>query len=241
MNPPRWIHSRLSPDFGRILADSHPIILTLIIATHQGGETLSDSKHSKNVAIFGCSPRACGNTDQAASMIKAAAAETGAQGGLYILRHYDIHHCLACYRCEHDPRRRCYLSDSDQTDQLFEPLLSADLFFFTVPIFFYHVPSHFKAFIDRSQSYYLRSLAGDPAMAALPRRTAHPVLIAGRPAGDRLFEGTLLTMKYFLQPFNIELAPPLLLRGVDTAEALASDTEASGQVWEYARSALSEI
>jgi hypothetical protein len=116
--------------------------------------------------------------------------------------------------------------DTDQAEELFAPLLAAPVVLFAAPIYFYHLPAQFKGLIDRSQRYYALREKGDPRVAALPRRPAHVVLAAGRPTGEKLFEGSLLTLKYFLHSFNRSLDGTLLFRGKDRPGDLAADPAA---------------
>lgn len=175
-------------------------------------------------AAFSCSPRPGGNSDRAVSLFSLGVEQAGgAPPVVHHLRRYSVNPCIACYRCAHDANRRCFLQAGDQSAPLFETLLSAPYVFIAAPIYFYHVPAHFKAWIDRSQSYWLRVCDGDEQMSSLPRRKAYVSLIAGRRAGEKMFEGSLLTIKYFLKTFNFEMQEPVTLRGLDAAGALAGD------------------
>lgn len=191
-----------------------------------------------DIALYSCSPRPHGNSDKAAGLMAKTLKAEGAAASIHYLRQFNILPCQGCNRCEHDPHGRCFLSSEDQSGQAFAPLLEAKTVLFASPIYFYHLPAVFKGFVDRSQSFYNRWLKGNDEMRGLPKRRGHVVLIAGRDQGERLFEGSLLTLRYFLRSFNIELAEPLLLRGLDHADDLAQDEEACLKVREYARQAL---
>ncbi len=192
-------------------------------------------------ALFSCSPRPGGNSDQAALLFAQGLHEVGGSGQTVVLRRHTVHPCVGCHRCEHDPDRACFLASMDQSGRLFQLLQSAPLVFFASPIYFYHLPAIFKMFIDRGQSYFLRYQDKDKRLLALPRRKAHVCLVAGRKRGEHLFEGSLLTLRYFLAPFNLELAEPLLLRGLDLPNDLANDPAAGAAVLEYGRAAWREL
>ncbi|MBG0777270.1 MAG: flavodoxin family protein [Desulfovibrionaceae bacterium] len=187
-------------------------------------------------AVFACSPRAGGNSDAAAEHFARGAVRAGAAAHVIHLRDHQVLPCLACSCCADDPDGRCPLALRDQSAPLFDALCRAPFVCFAAPIFFYHLPAHLKAFIDRGQSFYQRRRAGDAVLAALPRRKAWVALVAGRPAGERLFDGAVLTLKYFLEPFNLELAGTHLYRGVDepgdlgALEAACEQLEASGSL-----------
>ncbi|NJB68924.1 multimeric flavodoxin WrbA [Desulfobaculum xiamenense] len=191
-------------------------------------------------AIISCSPRPGGNSDRAAALFTHGAMAAGLELRVDYLRRFRVEPCVSCYRCKHDPKRACYLADMDHSGRLFQMMLNAPYVFLASPIYFYHVPAQLKAWIDRSQCYYMRRQDGDPVMAALPRRKAYVCLIAGRSQGDKLFEGSLLTLKYFLDVFNFELQPPLLFRGLDEAGDLEANAEAVAALENLGREAARE-
>ncbi|MFV0422380.1 flavodoxin family protein [Oleidesulfovibrio sp.] len=183
-----------------------------------------------------CSPRAGGNSDKAAQLF-AQGFCTGLPAEVLHLRHYDIRPCTSCYRCEHDPKGWCFLENMDQSAAIFRLLLEAPALHFSAPVYFYHLPAHFKALIDRTQRFWLLRERGDATMLNLPARKAWITMVAGRKHGDRLFEGSLLTLRYFLKSFNISLQEPLLLTGLDDAEAMDRHPEAEERIVEYGRQA----
>jgi len=189
--------------------------------------------------VLACGPRAKGNSDRAAELMAQGLAQAGAAPRLAYLRDMAVSPCLGCQRCAVSPGHACVLQATDQAETVFGWILAAPLVLFSSPIYFYHLPAGFKGLIDRAQRFYAARMAGDPALAALPRRTAQVCLVAGRPRGEKLFEGSLLTLRYFLWPFNVALAEPLCLPGLDAPGDLraAPDTEArvaayAAQAWQ---------
>lgn len=177
-------------------------------------------------AIFSCSPRARGNSDHSAECYSAGIRQAGGRCHVYYLRHFNILPCLGCLRCSQDQHGDCFLTNLDQSAPLFQVLLSTPLLFISAPIYFYHLPAHFKSWIDRSQSYYLRREKGDPTLLGLPPRQAIVNLLAGRRQGEKLFDGAMLTLKYFLQTFNFQIHDHLPFRGVDAADDLQTNQDA---------------
>lgn len=177
------------------------------------------------IVAISCSPRAGGNSDQACRLFMEGVSAAGGTSKLVLLRHYDVHHCVSCQRCEHDPAKACYLTEKDQSNELFSFMLTAPVVFFASPVYFYHVPSHFKAFIDRCQCFWMRYHAGETSMTGLPPRKAFLAMMGARQKGEKLFEGSVLTMKCFLQPFNFTLQQPLLMYGLDGPKDLANNEE----------------
>ncbi len=177
-------------------------------------------------AIFSCSPRSGGNSDAAATFFREGIRQAGGRSQLFYLRDFIIHPCLGCMRCAQAPRGECYLAEEDQSAPLFQALLSAPGIFISTPIYFYHLPAQFKSWIDRSQSYYLRKEKKDPVLLNLPSRPAYVNLVAGRPQGERLFEGAMLTLKYFLSTFNFFIQTHHTFRGIDASQDLRSHPDA---------------
>ena len=153
---------------------------------------------------FSCSPRANGNSDRLAALFARGFAEAGGNIEVTLMRQYEVRPCVSCYRCQHDPHGWCFLEGTDRSAPLFSMLFEAPALFFAAPVFFYHLPAMFKAFIDRGQSYWLRREAGDERLLSLPRRTAWVALVAGRKKGERIFDGSLLTLRYFLAAERME-------------------------------------
>jgi multimeric flavodoxin WrbA len=84
------------------------------------------------------------------------------------------------------------------------------------PIFFYTVSAHLKQFMDRCQSLWVRKYWIDQTpFGRTAFRRKGLFLSAGATHGKRLFDGTLLTMKYFFDVFDAELYDTLLYRGLD--------------------------
>ena len=187
--------------------------------------------------VLACGPRAGGNSDMAAELLTRGLAEAGVPARLLHLRDAEPRACVGCQSCSRAAGYVCPLMDQDGAEEVFERIKAAPLLFFASPIYFYHLPAQFKGFIDRSQRHYEAWAAGDPALRALPPRTAHPCLVAGRPKGERLFDGALLTLKYFLRTFNVRLGEPLTLLGLDGPDDLRGDPAGRGRVLDFARRA----
>lgn len=187
--------------------------------------------------VLACSPRKGGNSDAAAALLAEGLLAAGATPRLVHLRELDLKPCRGCQACGRDPQHRCVLMERDQSEELFRLIMAAPMLFFAAPIFYYHLPATFKGFIDRGQRYYEARLAGDPEITALAPRLAHMCMVSGRPRGEKLFEGSLLTMRYFLWPFNVTLGEPLLLPGYDAPGDLSGDGTARDRVREFASAA----
>jgi multimeric flavodoxin WrbA len=163
------------------------------------------------VAIYG-SPRRRGNT---ATLLKHAvqgAVDAGAQVDEIILRDLKISPCLEIYACKKEGR--CAIEDDfhDVADQI----LSAKGLILASPIFFYTVSAHTKILMDRCQSLWVKKYWIDkvPFGQWEPKRKGLFISV-GATKGKKLFDGTLLTVKYFFDVLDTELFQTLLYRGLD--------------------------
>jgi len=181
--------------------------------------------HGGAPLVLALSPRAGGNSDAAAELFaRGAALALGAPVPVTHLRDFSVRPCTACHACAGGGP--CPQDAGDDAGRLLAALAAAPAVFLAAPIYFYHLPAQAKALVDRSQAWYERARAGAPEAAALAPRPAYCCLVAGRPVGGRLFEGALLTLKYFLASFRLELRDPLTLRGVDAPGDLRADAGA---------------
>ena len=174
-------------------------------------------------AVFSCTHKAQGNSNDAAHLFVRGVETAGGQADMVYLRKVKILPCTACGICEKDPESPCILAEKDYAVELFQLLMDAPFVFFASPIYFYHLPSLFKTWIDRSQQIWAAKHKGDPKVVGLPRRPAYVCLLAGRKQGGKLFDGALLTLKYFLDSFNLEITDPLTCKGIDKVGDLEAD------------------
>lgn len=192
--------------------------------------------------VLSCSPRRNGNCDTAASLfmqgmgLEPRLPADKSPVDFLALREYSILPCISCGQCARFSGGPCPQEGKDDSGPLLKALYLAPAFCFVAPIYFYHLPSQFKAFIDRGQPQWaIRQTVENAAMP--PERKAWIILVGAREKGEKLFEGSLLTLRYWLKPFGIELAPPLCLYGMDGREDLAGDEESKGWVLDYAATA----
>ncbi|MCT4535371.1 flavodoxin family protein [Halodesulfovibrio sp.] len=190
--------------------------------------------------ILGCSARKNGNSDYAARLFAQGYEAAGGTTQTRFMRDYTVRHCTACETCAVPGNKKCVQEGKDDSSELYSMLLEAPALCFSSPIYFYHLPSIFKTFIDRCQCFWFRHHNRDPYILSLPPRKAYVCLIAARPVGDQLFHGSLLTLKYFLTPLNISLAEPLLIYGKDGPTDLKNDPKTVQEVIDYGAAAYND-
>jgi multimeric flavodoxin WrbA len=163
------------------------------------------------VAVYG-SPRRRGNT---ATLLKEAvrgAAEAGAAVTEIVLRDRRISPCLEIYGCRENGR--CVIEDDFH--QVVAAMDEAQALMLASPIFFYTVSAHTKILMDRCQSRWVRKYWIDTAETRAAARRRNALFIAaGATRGRRLFDGTLLTVRYFLDTLDFDLWRALCYRQLD--------------------------
>jgi len=165
----------------------------------------------KLVAIYG-SPRRNGNTSSLLRRAVDGARKTGALVEEIVLRDLKMSPCLEIYGCK--DTGRCVIQDDFQS--VFDQLLECDGLMRASPIFFYTVSAHMKIFMDRCQSLWVRKywIENSTLGPRQPKRKALFICV-GATKGKKLFDGVLLTMRYFLDPLDMEIWRALTFRGLD--------------------------
>ena len=104
------------------------------------------------------------------------------------------------------------------------------------PVFFYTVSAHVKALMDRCQSLWVKKYWIDKTAFGMwePSRKGLVVSV-GATRGKKLFDGMLLTMKYFFDTLDMELWDSLLFRQLDLAGDVEKHPEYLDQAYERGR------
>lgn len=180
-----------------------------------------------HILIVLCSPRAQGVTDSLGLAFARGAQLAGVETRVEALRQHDYKACTGCNFCRRPPHVCVF--DEDGASRLFAMFQQASLVVFASPIYFYALPAHFKAFIDRGQKFWASS-----AKVASPT----PVLVflnAARPRGRLLFSGALRTIRWFLADLGAKIEDMRLYRGMEEPDQIAAaaleDLRALGTTW----------
>lgn len=163
------------------------------------------------IAIYG-SPRRDGNSAALLRQAVAGARQAGAQVEEVFLRDYKISPCLEIYNCR--KTGECAIRDDFQ--KILSKLDASAGIMLTSPIFFYSVSAHTKIFMDRCQSLWVKKYWIDKQVVgkAPPKRKGLFISV-GATNGKKLFDGAILTVKYFFDVLNTGLWKTVLCRGVD--------------------------
>ena len=165
----------------------------------------------KIIAIYG-SPRRDGNSATLLKQAVMGARQEGAEVEEVFLRDYKISPCLEIYQCI--KTGECAIRDD--FPQILAKLESSTGIMLASPIFFYTVSAHTKIFMDRCQSLWVRKywIEKQPFRNAPETRKGLFISVAAT-SGKKLFDGAILTVKYFFDVLSAGLWKTILCRGVD--------------------------
>jgi multimeric flavodoxin WrbA len=169
-----------------------------------------DNRNSMKVLGIMGSPRRQSNTEILLDKALEGAREAGAEVEKVLVSKLKISPCLEIYACRKDGN--CAIKDDMQA--LYEKLLEADHVIFASPMFFYGVTSQAKAVIDRCQALWVRRHV--LGMGKEDKRERRGMFISvGATRGAKLFDGAVLTVKYFFDAIGVKYSGDLLVRGID--------------------------
>lgn len=155
------------------------------------------------------SPRVKGNTDLLLDEVLRGAESQGAEIEKLTVDKLKITPCKEYLGCFKDGN--CVIRDD--MDIVYPKLLNADVVVLASPMFFYGVTSQTKALIDRCQALWARKHILKQSPPSEGRKGAF--VAVGATKGKRLFEGSILTVKYFFEAIGVEYTDELLVRGID--------------------------
>jgi multimeric flavodoxin WrbA len=181
----------------------------------------NDGRKMKVLGIYG-SPRKNGNTDQLLNKTLEAAQSAGAEISRIYTRHLKISGCLECGGC--DETGKCVVDDDMQS--VYPLLEEADIIFLASPIFFYGVPAQAKALVDRSQASWSKRILEKTSEQRKTYDSGKGYLIAvGATQGENLFEGTILTVKYFYDALDMNYEGGIFFRKLEHKSAVQEHPE----------------
>lgn len=162
------------------------------------------------VAVYG-SPRRQGNTALLLKRAVQGARDAGAAVDEVVLRDLKMSPCMEIYACLKGGR--CAIQDDFQ--DIYDKMLAADGMMLASPIFFYTVSAHTKILMDRCQSLWVKKYWIEKAPMGRAPKGKGLFISVGATNGKRLFDGALLSVRYFFDVLNMTLWKSLLYRGID--------------------------
>jgi len=155
------------------------------------------------------SPRIKGNTDLLMDEALRGARSQGADVEKLVVDKLNIAPCKEYYGCLRDGN--CVIRDD--MDVIYPKLLSADVVIIGSPMFFYALSAQVKALMDRCQALWARKYVLKQSPSDSNRKGAF--IGVGATRGEKLFDGSILTVRYFFQAIGVNYVDELLIRGVD--------------------------
>ena len=163
------------------------------------------------LAIYG-SPRHKGNTALLLKKAVQGAIEAGAEVEEVVLRDLNMSPCLENYGCKETGR--CVIQDDFQ--KVYDQLIACQGLMLASPVFFYAVSAHTKILMDRCQSLWVkRYWLGKTPIGRYNTARKGLLISVGATKGKKLFDGTLLSIRYFFDILDVELWRSLLYRSLD--------------------------
>lgn len=191
----------------------------------------------KILAIYG-SPRRRGNTSLLLKKAVKGAIEAGTEVEEVVLRDLKMSPCLEIYGCKETGR--CVIQDDFQ--QVYDKLLSCQGLMLASPIFFYTVSAHTKILMDRCQSLWVKRYWLEKAPIERPKAKCKGLFISvGATKGKKLFEGALLSIRYFFDILDVEIWRSLLYRSLDFERDVLGHPEYLKEAYEAGKELVQAI
>ena len=182
----------------------------------------------KVLGIMG-SPRMKGNTDLLLEEALRGAQSCEATVEKILVDKLKIAPCKEYYGCLRDGN--CVIRDD--MDDIYPKLVEADRIIVASPVFFYGVTSQLKALIDRCQALWARKYILKQKLSDSERKGAF--ISVGATKGKQLFDGSILTVKYFFQSIDVSYADELLIHGVDKKAEIKDHPDALSNAFELGK------
>ncbi|MEA2109274.1 MAG: flavodoxin family protein [Pseudomonadota bacterium] len=169
----------------------------------------------KKIGVIVGSPRREGNTARLTDQAVKGVVDAGGEVIEYVLRDLKLSPCLEIYGCKKNGQ--CVIQDDFQ--QICSQLTGCQAFILSSPMFFYTVSAHTKIFMDRFQSRWVKKYWLDEKPFDHTENHKKGLFIAaGASHGKKLFDGALLTVRYFFDTLDTTLWRSLLYRGLEFPE-----------------------
>ena len=169
------------------------------------------------------SPRKGGNSDRLLDRALEGARSAGADVARVYARELNMCGCIECGGC--DETGQCVVQDDMQS--VYPLLRESDVVILSSPIFFYGLTAQVKALIDRGQALWARKILQKDHEETKGFHRGKGYLIAvGATRGRNLFEGAILTAKYFFDALDMSYEGGIFFRRLEKKDAAKENPEA---------------
>lgn len=187
------------------------------------------------VLVLEGSPRRGGNSQVLMDAVARGIVRAG--GTLERIRVADLNiaPCIGCGGC--DQTGHCVVKD--EMTGLYAKIVAARRLLLVSPIYFYALPAQLKAAVDRSQALWNRKQLQikNGEWREDPDRKGYLVAVAAT-KGVRVFEGSILTAKYFFDATGFTYAGELLVKGIDGRGEMAKALDELARAEEFGAQCL---
>ncbi|MCK9296886.1 MAG: flavodoxin family protein [Desulfobulbaceae bacterium] len=184
------------------------------------------------VLAFNGSPRRGGNTQVLLSSVAQGVESAGGEIEIIRLADLNISPCLNCGGC--DKTGVCVVKDD--MGLLYAKMDEVQRIILASPIYFYGVTAQAKALIDRAQALWSRKyiLKKKGEWRENTDRLGFFVSVAAT-RGEKVFDGAVLTVKYFYDAIGFGYGGALLVKGIDKRGEMAKAGDKLSQAEEFGR------
>ncbi|MFH1480734.1 MAG: flavodoxin family protein [Pseudomonadota bacterium] len=189
----------------------------------------------KVLGIYG-SPRKKGNTDQLLDRVLEGAQTAGSEIQRVYARDLKMSGCIECGGC--DKTGKCVVEDDMQS--VYPLLEEANIIFLASPIFFYGVTAQVKGIIDRTQASWAKRMLQKKPEERKSFDSGQGYLIAvGATRGQNLFEGAILTARYFYDALYMTYEGGIFFRSLEKRSAVRKQPETLQEAFNLGLKAVS--
>jgi len=169
------------------------------------------------------SPRKGGNSDQLLDKALEGARSAGAEVLRVYARDLKMSGCIECGGC--DKTGQCVVEDGMQS--VYPLLGEADVIILSSPIFFYGLTAQVKALIDRGQALWAKKMLRkhQDEMKGYHRGKGYLIAV-GATRGKNLFDGAILTARYFFDALGMSYEGGIFFRSLEKKDAARENPEA---------------
>ncbi len=151
----------------------------------------------KKICFISGSPRKNGNSEKIISFLS-----NGKDCEIIKPHIIDFHFCTGCEYCRKE--KKCIYEDAFMKNA--KKILIADTLVIVSPIYFYHLPSPLKKFIDRFQFFFHHPVKREKRKAF--------IILYGATNGKKLFDGAILTLNYVLKYISYHIEKTYLFKNI---------------------------
>jgi multimeric flavodoxin WrbA len=183
----------------------------------------------KMLIVLG-SPRKGGNSEILARKVAEAMEQGGSTVEYIRLNDLNLRPCQGCGGC--DKTGNCVIKD-DMTP-IFQAVDDADRILLVSPVYFYGLSAQAKIFGDRFQSRWSRKYNLKERFREGEGRKGYLISTAAT-KGSKIFDCSVLTVRYIYDAMDVEYGGELLVKGVDKRKAVLEVPDQMARAEQFGR------